>query len=142
MCSSDLKDTLNEVYSLDAYSFSPNYRWLLKTGVNEGNYSCLLLDVSTGNEMTFIENSSSKFTHFSLEPKWSNNTDFSFVEVNLEYETKPYNSDFKVFLDVKNKKVNSEFKIKSNSLKGSKQEYRIKPGYTSTELLGKTMVDL
>ena len=125
-----------------AYSFSPNYRWLLKTAVKDGLYSCYLLDVSTGNEMTFIENSTSKYTHFAIQPNWINNTDFSFVDLNLEYEGAVYDKDYKAYLAGLKKKNFETFKIKNLPIKGTKYEYRIKPGYTSTELLNKSQVTL
>ena len=137
-----VNDTLTSNEKQYAYLFSPNYRWLLKTAVNDGFYSCLLLDVSTGNEMTFIENSLSKYTHFTTQPNWVNNTDFSFVELNLEYEGVIYDKDYRAYLAALKKKNFESFKVKNVPLKGTKFEYRIKPGYTSTELLKKSQVSL
>lgn len=137
-----VNDTLTSVEKQYTYSFSPNYRWLLKTAVNDGFYSCYLLDVSTGNEMTFIENSSSKYTHFAIQPKWINNTDFSFVELNLEYEGAVYNKDYSAYLAGLKKSNFENFKIKNLPLKGTRYEYKIKPGNTSTELLNKSQVSL
>ena len=133
-----VNDTLTSAEKQYTYAFSPNYRWLLKTAVNDGFYSCYLLDVSTGNEMTFIENSTSKYTHFAIHPKWNNNSDFSFVEVNLEYDGAVNDKDYNVFLAALKKKNYNSFKLKNLPLKGTKYEYRIKPGYTSTELLRKS----
>lgn len=137
-----VNDTLTNVEKQYTYAFSPNYRWLLKTAVNDGFYSCHLLDVSTGNEMTFIENSATKYSHFVIKPQWNSNSDFSFVEVNLEYDGVVYDKDYSAYLAALKKKNFDTFKLKNLPLKGTKYEYRIKPGYTSTELLKKSQVDL
>lgn len=136
------KDSTDSIQSIYSYAYSPNYRWLLKTAVKNGMYSCLLVDVSTGNEMTFIENSATKFTHFTISPKWINNTDFSFTEVSLEYVGNVNNEDYSVYLNTINKKSVVGYKLKNSPLKGTCYEYRIKPGYTSTELIKKSQVVL
>lgn len=137
-----INDTLKLKETQYCFSFSPNYRWLLKTGLNEGNNSCLLLDVSTGNELTFIANNAMKYTHFAVQPKWLSNSEFSFIEVNLEYEGDVYNKDFVIFLDLINKKKVNGYKLKNLPLKGVQYNYQISRGYTSTELLKKIQVAL